>query len=89
MSLGEKQGKYDGVEGNALVLNVVGCTPEPRLDTPGSPFPEVRELRIAAGVFALAIVRHTPACADQTAAIRKVREAVMTAAAAVTLGGQS
>lgn len=40
-------------------------------------------LRTAAKVFALEILCSTPACADQTAAIRKVREAVMTANAAI------
>jgi len=40
-------------------------------------------LRAAAHDFAIAILALTPACADQTAAIRKVREAVMTANAAI------
>ena len=44
-------------------------------------------LRSAAQTFALAILRNTPACADQQAAIRKVREAVMTANAAIALKG--
>lgn len=35
--------------------------------------------------FAQAICAATPVCADQTAAIRKVREAVMTANAAIAL----
>lgn len=42
-------------------------------------------LRDAAKEFAAVILRHTPACADQSAAIRKVREAIMTANAAVAL----
>jgi hypothetical protein len=37
--------------------------------------------------FALAILDHTPACADQQAALRHVREALMTAHAAVALKG--
>lgn len=41
------------------------------------------ELREAAKTFAEAIVRLTPPSADQTAAIRHVREAVMTANAAI------
>lgn len=45
-------------------------------------------LRDAAKAFAEAIVAYTPAGADQTAAIRKVREAVMTANAAVALDGK-
>ncbi len=43
------------------------------------------ELRESALKFAQAILRLTPGCADQTAAIRKVREAVMTANAAIAL----
>ncbi len=41
-----------------------------------------QEIRDAAKVFAQVIVKNTPESADQTAAIRKVREAVMTANAA-------
>jgi len=41
------------------------------------------ELRDAAHVFAAVIMKNTPASADQSAAIRKVREAVMTANAAI------
>jgi len=37
--------------------------------------------------FAHVIMEHTPVCADQTAAIRKIREAVMTANAAIALHG--
>lgn len=46
------------------------------------------KLRSSAKQFAQAIVELTPACADQTTAIRKVREAVMTANAAIALKGQ-
>ena len=45
-------------------------------------------LRQAARVFALAILENTPKSPDQTVAIRKVREAVMTANAAVALEGK-
>jgi hypothetical protein len=45
-------------------------------------------LRAAARDFAEVVLAETPPCADQQAAIRKVREAVMTANAAVALGGQ-
>jgi len=45
-------------------------------------------LRDAAKTFAQAIVDNAPACADQTAAIRHVREAVMTANAAIALDGR-
>jgi len=44
-------------------------------------------LRDAAYVFAKTILMHTPAGSDQTAAIRKVREVVMTANAAIACGG--
>jgi hypothetical protein len=47
--------------------------------------PKYEELREAARVFAQTILKVTPGCADQTAAIRKVREAVMTANAAIAL----
>lgn len=40
-------------------------------------------IRAAAREFAAVILKHTPASADQTAAIRKVREAVFTANAAI------
>lgn len=45
-------------------------------------------IRAAAKDFAAAVVAHTPECADQTAAVRKIREAVMTANAAVALKGK-
>lgn len=43
-------------------------------------------LREAAKQFAIAIVENTPPGPDQTFAIRKVREAVMTANAAIAIG---
>ena len=45
-------------------------------------------IREAGHSLASVIVANTPACADQSDAIRKVREAVMTANAAVALGGR-
>lgn len=45
-------------------------------------------LRDAAKQFAVVICECTPSCADQTAAIRKVREAVMTANAAIACDGK-
>lgn len=45
------------------------------------------EIREAGLKLAQAIVACTPACADQTAAVRKVREAVMTANAAIACDG--
>jgi hypothetical protein len=45
-------------------------------------------IRNAAKALAETITSHTPKCADQAAAIRKVREAVMTANAAIALEGK-
>lgn len=45
-------------------------------------------IREAGKSFAEAILRNTPSSADQTAAIRNVREAVMTANAAIACEGQ-
>lgn len=45
-------------------------------------------IRNAALDFAGYIIAYTPPSADQTAAIRKVREAVMTANAAIACGGK-
>ena len=45
-------------------------------------------IREAAKAFATVIVENTPPSADQTAAIRKVREATMTANQCLACGGQ-
>lgn len=45
-------------------------------------------IRDKAKEFAELIVKNTPSCADQTAAIRKIREAVMTANAAIACDGK-
>jgi len=47
------------------------------------------KLRNAAYDFAVALTELTPPSADQTAALRKLRECVMTANAAIALKGQS
>lgn len=56
------------------------------------PTPEQAEryerLRAAAKAFAEVIARETPASADQTAALRHVRDAVMTGNAAIACGGK-
>lgn len=56
-----------------------------------APTPEQQEayraINDAAKQLARVILDHTPACADQQAAVRLVREARMTANAAVALGG--
>jgi hypothetical protein len=46
------------------------------------------EIRAAALEFAEVVLRHTPPSPDQSVAIRKIREAVMTANAAVALKGK-
>lgn len=46
------------------------------------------QLRTGARLFAQIIVANTPAGPDQSAAIRKVREAVMTANASIALNGR-
>jgi hypothetical protein len=46
------------------------------------------KLRSAARGFATAIIDLTPSCADQQAAIRLLRECVMTANAAIALKGK-
>ena len=45
-------------------------------------------IRDAAKILAATILQCTPSCADQSAAIRHVREAVMTANAAIALKGR-
>jgi len=55
--------------------------------TPGQPEKYVA-IRDAGKALALAIAQHAPPSADQTAAIRKVREAVMTANAAIACDGK-
>lgn len=49
--------------------------------------PRYEAIRIAGRNLAQVIAENTPVCADQTAAIRLVREAVMTANAAIALNG--
>ena len=55
------------------------------------PYPEViiryNTIRAAAKALSLVILQNVPRCADRTAAIRKVREAVMTSNAAIALNG--
>lgn len=46
-----------------------------------------RAIRNEAELFITTILNVCPPCADQTAAIRKVREAMMTANAAIALDG--
>lgn len=47
-----------------------------------------KNIRDAAKYFAEVVCDNTPESADQTAAIRKIREAVMTANAAIACGGK-
>lgn len=51
--------------------------------------PKYAAVREAARVFAHVIDANTPGCADRTAALRKLRECVMTANAAIALNGKS
>ena len=46
-----------------------------------------RAIRAAGKALAETILNHSPICADQTAAVRHVRDAVMTANAAIALKG--
>ena len=46
------------------------------------------QVRGAALEFARILLKNTVPCADQTAAIRKLRECVMTANASIALGGR-
>jgi hypothetical protein len=50
--------------------------------------PEYLAIREAGKAFAEAIVANAPDCADTTAAVRKVREATMTANQAIACGGK-
>ena len=50
--------------------------------------PRYNRIREKAHDLALEILKWTPACADQSAAIRLVREAMMTANAAIALKGR-
>ena len=50
--------------------------------------PKFLAIREAGEVFASTIVANAPDCADTTAAVRKVREAVMTANQAIACGGK-
>lgn len=49
--------------------------------------PKYQAIRTAALAFARAVEQNTPACNDRASAIRKIREAVMTANAAIALDG--
>jgi len=50
--------------------------------------PRYQSIRAAARHFAEVIVANTPPSADQIAAVRKIREATMTANAAIACGGE-
>jgi hypothetical protein len=52
-----------------------------------SQLPKLTRLRDAAKVFAYAIMENAPQSADRTAAIRKLRECVMTANLAIMFDG--
>lgn len=50
--------------------------------------PHYEAVRAGAKAFAEVLVEHTPSCADQTAAMRALRECVMTANAAIARKGR-
>lgn len=50
---------------------------------------QYEKIRQAAKLLANVIVDNTPPSADQSAAMRKLRECVMTANASIALGGKS
>ena len=50
--------------------------------------PKYEALRAAAKAFADVVILNTPPSADQSAAIRHIREAVMTANASIALDGK-
>jgi len=50
--------------------------------------PNYKNVRQAAMDFALVVIDNTPSCPDQSVAIRKIREAVMMANAAIALNGK-
>lgn len=50
--------------------------------------PKYLAIREAGKVFAETIVANSPDCADTTAAVRKIRESVMTANQAIACGGK-
>lgn len=60
-------------------------THHPPTDQQAEQYTAIREAGLA---FAKVIVAETPPSADQSAAVRKIREAVMTANAALAGGGK-
>jgi hypothetical protein len=50
--------------------------------------PKYVAIRDAAKAFAEVVVANTPPSADQTAAVRKIREATMTANQSIACGGE-
>jgi DNA polymerase III alpha subunit (gram-positive type) len=50
--------------------------------------PKFRAIRDAAKHFAQVVIENTQPSADQTDAVRKIREAVMTANASIACGGE-
>jgi hypothetical protein len=50
--------------------------------------PKYEAIRAGAKAFAKILLENTPGCADQSAALRHLRESVMTANASIALGGR-
>jgi hypothetical protein len=83
-----------GIIGKLSTSGVSPLTDDQKIEkffTYQSPTPEqlahLADVREGAKAFAKILLRHVPAGADRTAAIRKLREAVMTANAAIVLNG--
>jgi hypothetical protein len=55
---------------------------------PPEQLPKYAAIREAAKTFAEVVVANTPPSADQTAAVRKIREATMTANQSIACGGE-
>ena len=88
------QDQYQGAQVRRDVMGLTTAPQPPRLDLDDifkAPGPEdlksYQAIRSAAKHFAQVVLDNAPPCADQTGAIRKIREAVMTANAAVALRG--
>lgn len=86
-------GIVQGQQGQAQANKVPSVDPNYVIDqlftANPSTGPKFEIIREAAKYFAKVIVSNVPAGSDRTAAIRKLREAVMTANAGISLGGLS
>lgn len=85
--------QQESIGGTSAAYGIRAETPEETIDylftfhDDPDKTPHYVEIREAAKQFAKVLIRHCPSCSDRTTAIRKVRESVMTANAAVALSG--